>query len=79
MWIDFMEVALQGLPEAPLELPVDMVTVRIDPETGLLARPGDSNAIYESFREDLVPTQSAPVTGSGYAGDSGSAPVIDLF
>jgi penicillin-binding protein 1A len=79
MWIDFMKVALQGLPESPLELPVDMVTVRIDPETGLLARSDDASAIYESFREDLVPTQSAPVAGSGYAGDSGSAPVIDLF
>ncbi len=79
MWIDFMEVALDGLPEAPLEPPVDMVTVRIDPETGLLARPGDSNAIYETFREEYVPKTVAPAGGSGYAGDNGSAPVIELF
>lgn len=78
MWIDFMEVALEGLPEAPLEQPVDMVTVRIDPETGLLARPGASDAIYETFREDLAPTETAPAGGS-YAGDNGSAPVIELF
>lgn len=79
MWIDFMKVALQGLPEVPLEQPVDMVTVRIDPETGLLARPGATDAIYETFREDHVPTQMAPVPGTGYAGDNGSAPVIELF
>lgn len=78
MWIDFMEVALKGLPESPLEQPVDMVTVRIDPETGLLARPGDSDAIYETFREDYAPTEMAPA-GSSYAGDDGSAPVIELF
>lgn len=79
MWIDFMEVALQGLPESPLEQPIDMVTVRIDPETGLLAQPGDSDAIYETFREDYVPQKVAPSTGTGYAGDNGSAPVIELF
>jgi penicillin-binding protein 1A len=79
MWIDFMEVALQGLPESPLEQPIDMVTVRIDPETGLLAQPGDSNAIYETFREDYVPQKVSPSTGTGYAGDNGSAPVIELF
>lgn len=79
MWIDFMEVALQGLPDSPLEQPIDMVTVRIDPETGLLAQPGDSNAIYETFREDYVPQKVAPSTGTGYAGDNGSAPVIELF
>lgn len=79
MWIDFMEVALQGLPESPLEQPIDMVTVRIDPETGLLAQPGASDAIYETFREDYVPKQLAPSTGTGYAGDNGSAPVIELF
>lgn len=79
MWIDFMKEALQGLPEAPLEQPLDMVTVKIDPETGLLAQPGASDAIYETFREDYVPKKMAPPANTGYAGDSGSAPVIDLF
>lgn len=79
MWIDFMKVALEGLPEAPLELPVDMVTVRIDPETGLLARPDAPDAIYETFREQYAPDRMSPSGGSGYAGDTGTAPVIDLF
>jgi penicillin-binding protein 1A len=78
MWIDFMEVALQGLPEAPLEQPVDMVTVRIDPDSGLLARPDATDAIYETFREGHEPTKMAPSSGT-YAGDNGGSPVIDLF
>jgi penicillin-binding protein 1A len=79
MWIDFMRVALKDLPEAELEMPVDMVTVKIDPKTGLLARPDADNAIYESFREEYAPTEMAPASNSGYAGDNGNAPVIDLF
>ncbi|WP_266324939.1 penicillin-binding protein 1A [Methylophaga sp. OBS4] len=79
MWIDFMKEALKGLPEESLEPPVDMVTVRIDPATGLLARPEAVDAIYETFRQEHVPTEMAPAAGQGYAGDSGAAPVIDLF
>lgn len=78
MWIDFMKVALNGLPDTPLEVPVDMVTVKIDPDTGKLARPEATNAIYETFREEMAPTDMAPVPGT-YAGDNGSTPVIDLF
>ncbi len=78
MWIDFMKVALKGLADTPLEVPVDMVTVRIDPETGKLARPDATNAIYETFREQMAPTDMAPVPGT-YAGENGSTPVIDLF
>lgn len=76
MWIDFMKVALEGMPEAPLQPPVGMVTVRIDPATGLLARPEATDAIYETFREEYVPKQMAPLSGQG---DSGTSPVIDLF
>lgn len=76
MWIDFMKVALEGMPEAPLQPPVGMVTVRIDPATGLLARPEANDAIYETFREEYVPKQMAPLSGQG---DSGTSPVIDLF
>ncbi|WP_438970727.1 penicillin-binding protein 1A [Methylophaga sp.] len=78
MWIDFMKVALKGLPDTPLEVPVDMVTVRIDPDSGKLARPDASNAIYETFREDTAPTEMAPLPGS-YGGENGTTPSIELF
>ncbi|WP_421868508.1 penicillin-binding protein 1A [Motiliproteus sp.] len=59
IWIDYMEQALQGEPEAPLIPPQGIVSVRIDPETGLLAYPGQKNAIFEVFRKEDVPTAAA--------------------
>ncbi len=55
MWIYYMREALKGLPEKPIKQPPGLVTVRIDPETGLLAAAGSPNAIFETFREDHVP------------------------
>ncbi|MCJ7555519.1 MAG: penicillin-binding protein 1A [Gammaproteobacteria bacterium] len=59
MWIYFMREALAGTPEHPLEAPTGLVTVRIDPLTGKLAAAGDRNAIFETFREDMLPGRSS--------------------
>jgi len=59
IWINFMRQALSGTPEATMPQPADIVTVRIDPATGLLAAPGQSNAIFESFTKDTAPTDVA--------------------
>ena len=58
MWIDFMRVALADSPDRARPVPECIVNVRIDPETGLLARPGQPDAIFEYFREENVPTES---------------------
>ncbi|MCB1842445.1 MAG: peptidase, partial [Halioglobus sp.] len=55
IWIDYMREALKDHPERQRPLPAGIVTVRIDPETGLLAAPGQSDAIFEYFREEYVP------------------------
>jgi len=55
MWIDYMREALKGLPPRPLERPPGLVTVRIDPKTGLLAPAGYPKAIFETFRVANVP------------------------
>ncbi len=55
IWIDFMEEALKGAPEAPLPRPPAIVSARISPTTGLLATPGEADAIFELFREEAVP------------------------
>ena len=34
-----------------------IVSVRIDPKTGLLARPNQTSALFEVFRKDHIPTQ----------------------
>ena len=62
MWVDYMREALKGVPEKPLERPDGLVTVRIDPETGLLANTGDENAIFETFRAEEVPTKKSSST-----------------
>lgn len=59
MWIDFMGAMLEGEPEAPLTEPEGMVRVRIDPKSGLLARAGQKDAVFESFREGNVPQRQA--------------------
>jgi len=68
IWIDYMRVALRDSRDRPREIPQGIVNVRIDPETGLLARPGQAQAIFEFFRVEQVPTRSAPdeASDSGY-------------
>ena len=64
-WIDFMRTALADLPDSPLEAPPGIVRMRIDPETGEAARPGDPDAIFEVFRAGTAPplpmTRAPPV------------------
>ena len=50
-----MREALRDQPEAILEQPPGLVTVRIDPTTGTLAPSHSKNAIYESFRAGQQP------------------------
>lgn len=63
IWMKYMGVALEGVPETRPEQPRGLVTIKIDPETGLLARPGQSNAIFEIFHKDSMPTRGAPNLG----------------
>ena len=62
MWIAYMEQALQGVPSAVQPPPEGLVTVRIDPATGLLPAPGQANTLFETFRVDEVPRQAAEAT-----------------
>jgi len=57
LWIDFMRVALEGMPEETLPQPDGLVTVRIDPESGLLASASQPGAVFETFRSERVPRQ----------------------
>ncbi|ADE16904.1 penicillin-binding protein, 1A family [Nitrosococcus halophilus Nc 4] len=59
MWINYMDAVLDGEPEKPLIPPKGIVTVRIDPETGLLARPNTPNAIFETFLAEHAPVKYA--------------------
>ena len=67
MWINYMRVALHGVPEQPLIQPPGMVTARIDPETGEFTTPNNPNAIFEVFRSEDVPEHAGRTAG----GDAG--------
>jgi len=55
IWIDFMKVALKGSPEQEMKQPDNVVTVHIDPTSGLQAPTNQINSILEYFREEEVP------------------------
>jgi penicillin-binding protein 1A len=58
MWIYFMAEALKGVPEQRRTQPPGLVTMRVSADTGLSARPGDPNAIFETFMPGHLPAQS---------------------
>lgn len=57
LWIDFMKVALKDKPETELKQPENVIAVRIDPVSGLLAKPNQENGIIEYFRQNEVPSE----------------------
>ncbi len=77
MWIEFMKTALRDKPEAELEKPSGISSAFINPETGMLARPGSDNGIWEYFRNENIPQQYSPTPFVGERSDS--IPESDLF
>ena len=63
IWIDFMRVALQNIPDQPVEIPEGITQARIDPDTGLLARLENHDAIMEVFIMGSLPPMEDPVEG----------------
>ncbi|HAC58727.1 MAG TPA: peptidase [Rhodobiaceae bacterium] len=54
-WMDYMRVALDGVPQERAPRPPGLVNVRIDRETGLLAAAGDPDAIFETVPQNAIP------------------------
>lgn len=76
IWIGVMARALADKPAEEFIAPEDIVTVKIDPETGLLAQEGAPDAIADVFRKGSEPTQVAkakngPKAGQFYMLDQG--------
>lgn len=59
MWIDYMKVALDGMPNTIMERPKGLVNARIDPVTGQLATANNPDAIFEVFRIEQAPSSIA--------------------
>ncbi|MFT5349815.1 MAG: penicillin-binding protein 1A, partial [Gammaproteobacteria bacterium] len=56
MWVKYMEVALEDVPEVKRDLPPGMVDIRINRKTGLPATSDDPDAFFETFRVEHAPT-----------------------
>ena len=61
IWMEYMRIALEGKAENILEVPEGIVTMRIDPKTGLLVDQDSNQGIEETFREQYIPTNSVEV------------------
>jgi len=59
MWIKYMEVALEDIPEIRQDPPPGLLNIRINRKTGLPAKSDDPNAFFETFR-----VEHAPLPGS---------------
>jgi penicillin-binding protein 1A len=55
MWVGFMREALAGTAERRPKRPPGIVEYRINPKTGLIARDGAPDAIFEKFDIDHLP------------------------
>jgi penicillin-binding protein 1A len=70
-WIFYMREALAGTRRHGVPVPDGIVTVRISPETGLLASADNPNGIMEKFIEGNLPKQEV------YEGPSNQNPMTD--
>lgn len=55
IWISFMEETLSHSPVVPFSIPENIVYVKIDPATGLLAPPEEEKAMVEVFVKGTEP------------------------
>ncbi len=75
----FIQGATKGKPVVPFRAPPGLRMVRVNPATGALADPSDTNALWESFIPDTEPVegQNRPVlegnvTGAAAEGAAGA-------
>lgn len=57
IWADFMSLALKDAPETDYPQPQGIVTIKINPKTGLRANSNDPNAKFEIFDQQYLPPQ----------------------
>jgi penicillin-binding protein 1A len=62
IWIYFMREALKGVPEEHRTMPDGLVTLRISPDTGMLASAENPDAILETFMVNHLPAAGTPGT-----------------
>lgn len=77
IWVDFMRVALKGVPERPLPVPAGVVAESVDRDTGEPIEPNDPAAIVEYFIPGTEPTPVATApTAPPSGGATGTSPPV---
>ena len=74
IWVDYMKVALADQPAATMPRPNGIVNIRINPETGERARPGEE-AVFEIFKEEDAPS---PLPAESIGGNGNNSNGDDL-
>jgi penicillin-binding protein 1A len=65
VWMEFMKVALEGVEDKPPLMPEGLAQARIDPDSGLLARLDNDDAIMEIFQAGRLPSMEQVSGGEG--------------
>tara|TARA_R110002110_G_scaffold98380_6_gene251860 strand:- start:5779 stop:8295 length:2517 start_codon:yes stop_codon:yes gene_type:complete len=79
IWVDYMKVALDEAPSAFMPRPNGIVNIRINPETGKRARPGEEG-VFEIFKEEDAPApMAADDIGPGGAGGNADGLSRQIF
>ena len=79
VWIDYMRIALEGMPEHIMEKPPGLVFARIDPQTGKLAPPDSDNAIFEVFSSGNAPKDISDFNAGNGTGNDNTTDIQDIF
>ena len=66
MWIDYMGKVLKGVPESVLTPPEGVVTVKINPQSGL-REPDGPSGLTEFFYQENIPSERGAGLGDGQA------------
>ncbi|MDH3594933.1 MAG: penicillin-binding protein 1A [Rhodospirillales bacterium] len=66
VFTSFMAQALEEKPAVPFRVPPGIRLVRINMDTGQLAKPGDRNVIREAFKDGTVPDGKSNMIDGGY-------------
>ena len=83
IWVDYMAAALDGVPATRMEQPETVVSLKIDPQTGEVARPGQRGAVFEYFLSGHLPedmlAQQQPAPFESDALDEEDIDTTDIF
>ncbi|WP_258872162.1 penicillin-binding protein 1A [Thalassotalea euphylliae] len=78
-WITFMKAALADKPVEPFEPPEDIVSVRIDKQSGMLTTKTDKSSIFEYFEVGTAPTEYIKVDDSSIILDGDETAEQEIF